>query len=268
MQVSIENSDAQEVQIRVGTTESKEADIRDSYTKTEDRVDTTLIIPDGETRVISGLLRKDNSDSESGVPFLYKIPVLGTLLFGRKSAGEETRNLVFFITPVIVREKTSDDLIAYRFDPQEPMPFGSDVEKAPLQKDDAALTSSTASDIFEGVLPMESLSPQQYQDAANLKATGSENSEAALREMFGGKMPATSTEAKILKPGTSATVEAPKGSVSKPAAKPDPAAASGATPQAKPAKSEADNAKKGGDKKPQKKPRTGVGSPNRTTRKP
>ncbi|MFW5870781.1 MAG: secretin N-terminal domain-containing protein, partial [Candidatus Sumerlaeota bacterium] len=196
MNISIENSDAQPVEIRVGTTESGNAQIRDSYRKTEDRVETTLIIPDGETRVISGLIRKDNLDSESGVPFLYKIPFLGPLLFGKKEVDEATRNLIFFVTPVIVREGSGKELIAHEFLPGEPTPYDEVGIKAPVGLDDD-VSSATATDIFEGLVPIESLSPgaasSEPMDASELRATGDENTEEALRKAFGGKLPSEMT---------------------------------------------------------------------------
>lgn len=71
------------------------------------QIDTTLVIPSGETRVIGGLVNDRKSETRSGVPGLVKIPVLGPLLFGsynRPAADNGRRNLLIFLTPTIVEE--------------------------------------------------------------------------------------------------------------------------------------------------------------------
>ncbi len=62
---------------------------------------TNVIIKDGETMVIGGIYKTKTDDTESGVPGLMKIPVLGWLF---KSKLKETRTdeLLIFITPRIV----------------------------------------------------------------------------------------------------------------------------------------------------------------------
>jgi general secretion pathway protein D len=85
-----------------------------SYTQPQvatQELQSTLIIPSGETRVIGGLVHDSKSDSKSGVPGLIKIPVLGPLLFGsfdRPSDQNFRRNLLIFLTPTIVVEKPSE----------------------------------------------------------------------------------------------------------------------------------------------------------------
>lgn len=71
----------------------------------------TLIIPSGETRVIGGLVSESRQDIKSGIPGLIKIPVLGPLLFGSYKKPEDQnkrRNLLLFLTPTIVLEKPAD----------------------------------------------------------------------------------------------------------------------------------------------------------------
>ncbi|MDP2168166.1 MAG: secretin N-terminal domain-containing protein [Thermodesulfovibrionales bacterium] len=69
---------------------------------------TQLIVKDGETIVIGGIYKKNESKGESGIPFLSKIPVLGWL-FKRQSKNETQRELLIFITPSLIKgEKLSD----------------------------------------------------------------------------------------------------------------------------------------------------------------
>ncbi len=75
-----------------------------------DRRETTtqLIVKDGQTIVISGILRKENTDIVRKVPLLGDIPLLG-LLF--RSTEKELRDieLLMFITPVVVENDVDRD---------------------------------------------------------------------------------------------------------------------------------------------------------------
>ncbi len=62
---------------------------------------TNVIIKDGETFVIGGIYKSVNNDSESGVPTLKNIPVLGWL-FKNKKKEAQTNELLIFITPRII----------------------------------------------------------------------------------------------------------------------------------------------------------------------
>ncbi|VEA63440.1 Pullulanase secretion envelope pulD [Serratia plymuthica] len=65
-------------------------------------VNNTVLVDSGETVVVGGLLDKTNSEVESSVPLLGKIPVLGAL-FRSTSVKESKRNLMLFIRPTIIR---------------------------------------------------------------------------------------------------------------------------------------------------------------------
>jgi len=62
---------------------------------------TNVIIKDGETIVIGGMYKVTTNDSESGVPGLMKIPILGWL-FRSNSTSTTTNELLIFITPRIL----------------------------------------------------------------------------------------------------------------------------------------------------------------------
>lgn len=68
----------------------------------KNEADTELLIEDGGTVVIGGIIisKKDNVDN--GIPGLSKLPVLGWL-FKSKSIGESKSELLIFITPRVVR---------------------------------------------------------------------------------------------------------------------------------------------------------------------
>ncbi len=64
--------------------------------------DTELLVNDGETIVIGGILTSTDSWSEAGVPFFSKIPVLGWL-FKQRYKIKTKNELLIFITPTIIR---------------------------------------------------------------------------------------------------------------------------------------------------------------------
>jgi type IV pilus assembly protein PilQ len=64
---------------------------------------TDMIVRNGDTIVIGGIFTKEYSDSEDGVPFLSKIPVLGWF-FKKKGIVDEQNELLIFITPTVVKD--------------------------------------------------------------------------------------------------------------------------------------------------------------------
>jgi type IV pilus assembly protein PilQ len=72
-------------------------------TITKRNANSELVVNDGETVVLGGILIKSEGESESAVPLLSKIPVLGWL-FKKKSKFEIQDELMIFITPTIVKE--------------------------------------------------------------------------------------------------------------------------------------------------------------------
>jgi type IV pilus assembly protein PilQ len=64
------------------------------------------MIQDGETAVIGGIVVSDESNGNSGVPYLKKVPVLGWL-FKRNSIADTQTELLIFITPKIVKDTKS-----------------------------------------------------------------------------------------------------------------------------------------------------------------
>ncbi|MEO7673805.1 MAG: secretin N-terminal domain-containing protein [Pyrinomonadaceae bacterium] len=63
---------------------------------------TQVTVPDGGTTVIGGVLFDDERENQDRTPGLSKIPVLG-LLFKRKDVQRNTNEILFFITPRIVK---------------------------------------------------------------------------------------------------------------------------------------------------------------------
>lgn len=66
------------------------------------QTDTTLIVKDGETIVISGLSKRRSTLTDSGVPGMKDIPLLGYLFKG-EDKGESMEEVLIFITPSILK---------------------------------------------------------------------------------------------------------------------------------------------------------------------
>ena len=68
------------------------------------KVDNTVVVNDGETVAIGGLISETFTETETKVPFLGDIPFLGWFF---KTIGEDSRktNLLVFLTPHIVRNE-------------------------------------------------------------------------------------------------------------------------------------------------------------------
>jgi general secretion pathway protein D len=71
------------------------------------RIENSVVVKDGETVVIGGLISDDYSDTVTKVPWLGNIPVLGWL-FKSTSRQLTKRNLLVFLTPRVIR--TAEDL--------------------------------------------------------------------------------------------------------------------------------------------------------------
>jgi general secretion pathway protein D len=62
---------------------------------------TVVITPNGQTVVIGGLMQHTKASSESKIPFLGDIPVLGNL-FKRKTTSMAKEELLIFLTPYVI----------------------------------------------------------------------------------------------------------------------------------------------------------------------
>ena len=76
----------------------------DSPTIDQRRIQTTVAVQSGETVALGGLIRDDRSSSNSGVPLLREIPVLGKLFSTTTDFAARTE-LIVLITPRVVRSQ-------------------------------------------------------------------------------------------------------------------------------------------------------------------
>ncbi len=79
-------------------------EIREGIPVIEKReAESTVMVEDGKTVIIGGLIRKETTKVVNKIPLLGDIPLLG-MLFRSKSVDKSDRELVIFITPHIVNE--------------------------------------------------------------------------------------------------------------------------------------------------------------------
>ena len=69
--------------------------------------DTRVMVDDGQTAVIGGLIRSNEGVVRRGVPYLKDIPLIG-LLFSSTSTVNSNRELIIFVTPRIVNFSASN----------------------------------------------------------------------------------------------------------------------------------------------------------------
>jgi general secretion pathway protein D len=73
-------------------------------TTNKSSIETTVVIDDGATLVLGGLLKDEFSNGDSQVPLLGDIPVLGNLFKSRSRSRNKT-NLMVFLRPVVIRNQ-------------------------------------------------------------------------------------------------------------------------------------------------------------------
>ena len=104
------------------------------------KIKTNIVVNDGETAILGGLIKDEESEEISKVPLLGDIPILGWL-FKSREAKKNKVNLMVFLTPKIVRSaedkldlmgKVVDERIEYAKSAGGRDPFGAVVDK--LQK--------------------------------------------------------------------------------------------------------------------------------------
>jgi len=65
-------------------------------------ITTSVRVPNGSTIVLGGLITDDKTRDQSGIPYISKIPVIGSLLGGRTNNKVEKKELIVMIQPVVV----------------------------------------------------------------------------------------------------------------------------------------------------------------------
>ncbi len=78
-------------------------------------IETTVLAENNQTIILGGLIQDDITESESRVPFLGSIPILGNLFKSRSTSKSKT-NLLVFLRPTVIRSKEhAQDVTESRF---------------------------------------------------------------------------------------------------------------------------------------------------------
>lgn len=80
---------------------SSQATVQGGVIITTSEADTRVMVGNGETAVIGGLIRSNTTTLNRGVPFLKNLPLIGGL-FRQTSEVKEKRELLIFVTPRII----------------------------------------------------------------------------------------------------------------------------------------------------------------------
>jgi len=75
---------------------------------------TNLVVQDGQTIVIGGLIREDTTKSRTGLPFLTKIPVLGWL-FGTTEDDTSRQEIIILLTPHVMKNQKEAKAVSTDF---------------------------------------------------------------------------------------------------------------------------------------------------------
>lgn len=78
-------------------------------TITTKKATTNVILFNGQTTVIGGLKKDTHQESQSGVPWLSKVPILG-YLFKNQGRSKEMEELLIFITPHILGTRPAQEV--------------------------------------------------------------------------------------------------------------------------------------------------------------
>jgi general secretion pathway protein D len=78
------------------------------------QAETSLVVQDGRTIVIGGLIRDQKEETQEGIPFLSEIPYLG-MLFGYTNELVKKTELLFLITPHVIQNFEQAELLTQEF---------------------------------------------------------------------------------------------------------------------------------------------------------
>ena len=79
-------------------------------TTNKSAIETTVVIDDGQTLVLAGLLTDSYNSGDSQVPFLGDIPFIGNL-FKSRSRERSKKNLMVFLRPVVMRTQDESNAV-------------------------------------------------------------------------------------------------------------------------------------------------------------
>lgn len=122
----------------VSTAKTKPIGGVDQYYFVTREFSTNLVVQDGETIVLGGLISEDNTDDRSGLPFLSKIPILG-YLFGKTDKTKIRKELIVLLTPYVIKSQQDAKDVSSGYINRTKQINKKDLQKtlAPVEKESA-----------------------------------------------------------------------------------------------------------------------------------
>ncbi|MEA2109508.1 MAG: type IV pilus secretin PilQ [Pseudomonadota bacterium] len=97
----ITNNDNVSMDVKINK-DSQGAMTNDGPAINTQEIQTTLLLYNGETAVIGGIIEKNKTDDEDKVPGFSEVPVFGNMLFKHKYKKNMQTELLIFITPTVI----------------------------------------------------------------------------------------------------------------------------------------------------------------------
>ena len=104
-----------DLQQEVSSAKATEFGVQDTPTITRSTVQSSLIVEDGATVLLGGLIQEDKTTSETGVPFLKDLPYFGRF-FTEKKDNEKRRELLLLITVKVLDIRTDYARLVERYE--------------------------------------------------------------------------------------------------------------------------------------------------------
>jgi len=76
--------------------------------------ETTLVVKNGQSIILGGLIQENNETTKEGIPILSDIPIVGSI-FGYTKEKKQRTELIVIITPHVVKSISEADLITEEF---------------------------------------------------------------------------------------------------------------------------------------------------------
>jgi general secretion pathway protein D len=96
------------------TTGNTSVGVTTTATINKKEIESTVAVKDGETLAMGGLIKTQNDNVKSGIPFLHELPGIGSL-FGSTTRNEDRTELVVLITPRVVKTKQDARVVTDEF---------------------------------------------------------------------------------------------------------------------------------------------------------
>ncbi|MBO0734355.1 MAG: type II secretion system protein GspD, partial [Methylocapsa sp.] len=76
------------------------------------KVKSTVMVPDGQTVLLAGLIAEEHDKSRSGIPGLESIPIVGEAFTPSNTNVVDRRELIIFIHPQVIRDSVDASTVA------------------------------------------------------------------------------------------------------------------------------------------------------------